>query len=134
MTLRADGEEDPDNPVGDGKVREPPRPRRYRWADGKMHDSPAPSSETIKVPLPESTLGLGDVPQDGAPLTRYESKPARPDVPKDFIHTPRTLLRQTAMDFVLRAATLNARDRYSVVSGADLMREAEELEKWLASP
>ena len=76
------------------------------------------------------------IPPEPPPEEKKEEKQKsqRPSVPENFKHTDRTLLRQVAFDFVLRFHQMQIRDRYTVVAAADIMREAEELEKWLANP
>ncbi len=114
--------------------------RRWKWADGKMHDEPPPSSETMEVPPP---------PPKPAPLPGQETitvvvhpdgritdppKPAkvnRPAVPENFSFTERARLRAQALDFALRAASVL---NYRVGSGAEILSEAEEIEKWIAQP
>lgn len=102
----------------DNACKTAPRRRRWLWASGQLHDEPPPSTETLVV----SCVIL----EEGQ--TAVHIPPPLPEVVDDFHFTERTRLRVQALDFVLRAAAIGGRP----VSGQELQREAEGLEKWIA--
>jgi len=60
---------------------------------------------------------------------RVIEKIERPEVPADFEHDQRTMLRVRALEFALEAARyLNA--KFS--SGEELLGQAEHIERWIA--
>jgi hypothetical protein len=110
-------------------VMQPTMPpgRKWKWDDGKMHDEPPPSSEMLTpAPLPPKR----ESETDPAPSTTAAEVDLPPAVPADFAFSDRARLRVQAIDFVIRAASL----RRDPVTAAQMIKEAEYLERWLAAP
>jgi len=111
---------------------QPPMPpgRKWQWEDGKMHDSPPPSMEPITVSLPESySVGALAAIENGVPQCS-KPEPPFPPIPGGWLFSDRARLRSAALDFVIRAAAL----RRDPVSAAQMITEAEYLERWIAKP
>lgn len=114
-----------------GGAKKPVKPvmppgRRWKWADGLMHDTPQPGDDDLVIPAepgwtpPPSVTGLPKA------LQHQELSP----VPDGFLHTGRTLLRVQALEFALRGSSvLNARP----ANGAEILREAEQIERWICA-
>lgn len=94
----------------------------YFWADGAWHKDRPPSEENITFVVRELTNAGLQPPKPPPP-------PPRRPVPKRFKSTARTRLRESALSLAVSAAHLIYR---GVVTSADLIRDAEEIERWIA--
>lgn len=123
---------------------------KWKWDDGKFHNTPPPAGREPKDEIPLTKRGekeeAAPVPhgsseavtgQDALVLPTWthshvvdtKAKPeARPPVPVEFIYTDRRKLRALAMEYALRAGSLMR----GVVTGEELIKAAEEIEKWIA--
>lgn len=105
---------------------EPPVPpgRKWLWADGHFHAEPPPSIKPIPMPpvppVPEAT-----------PPVPAATDPALPEVAAAFVFSDRARLRVQALDFAIRSASLL---QAKVRNGAELLAEAEHIERWIAKP
>lgn len=91
----------------------------WRWADGKMHDTPPPSSEAMTF----TPTAAEPKPAEEAPAA-----PSWPPVPADFAFGDRSRLRIQAIDFALRLAALN----HTPKTDAQLIADAGQIERWIA--
>lgn len=109
-------------------------PSERKRARSRMNDilnrdpaEPAPRPEPVTVEAPPPRIPT-DQPRRPDPV----KPPAivRPAVAADFAHTERTRLRVMALEFALRGGELL---RARVGSGAEILSEAEEIERWIAA-
>lgn len=103
----------------------PPAPpgRKWKWADGKMHDAPQPSARDLVIPAEPGWKPPAPTVEASVPVAS-----AFAAVPHDFAFTDRARLRMQALDFAIRggqAAGMRVR------SGAELLAEAEIIERWI---
>lgn len=93
----------------------------HLWVDGRWRDEPPPSEERVVLRCFERT--------DDHSVRPAPTSPQRPPVPRDFAWTDRAMLRRFALEAALKAGgLLGSRPR----TGAELLAEAEEIEKWVA--
>lgn len=101
------------------------RKRLRMTGDLRKAKEPQPEPGTREAPPPRIPT---DQPRRPDPV-----KPApieRPAVPVDFMPNERTRLRIMALEFALRGGELL---RARVGSGAEILAEAEEIERWIAA-
>lgn len=103
----------------------------YVWPDGKLHPEPAPSTQPFKVAPPSSDLCKIAEPAKPEGSLPFLDPTAPAPVPDAFAFTDRARLRAQALDFALRAAALM---HHPVANGAAILKDAEDIERWLANP
>lgn len=104
-----------------------PPGRKWKWADGLMHDTAPPDGDDLVIPAEPGWTP--PEPATAADKAVPAPAPALPPVPDGFVFDDRARLRVQALDFAIRggqAVGLNLK------SGAALLAEAELIERWLA--
>lgn len=118
---------------------EPPLPQKPNLKPRDAVKPPAPSSPppppSNVAPAPDRSdvvipAAKGWTPPAPEVQEAQRAAPTRPPVPAAFKHTDRTLLRLRAFELALEAGKLM---RVSLGSGAELLREAEDIERWIAA-
>lgn len=113
--------------MSDHGALSPSERKKLRMTGGlRKAREPAPEPGTREAPPPSIPT------EDRTP--RPASAPAvtaRPAVPDNFAHTDRTRLRVQALEFALRGGELL---RARVGTGAEILAEAEQIERWIAEP
>lgn len=105
---------------------QPPAPpgRKWKWLDGEMHDAPPPRSKDLVIPAEP-----GWKPPPAPAKTDIDAAiPSLPPVPSDFVFDDRARLRMQALDFAIRGGAVAG---MRLRSGAELLKEAEIIERWI---
>lgn len=111
--------------MADDDGMRPPVPpgRKWKWADGAMHDKPPPRASELVIPAE---------PGWKPPAPARKKEPAQRQqfaaVPEDYAFTDRARLRMQALDFAIRGGAVAG---MRVSSGAELLAEAEIIERWI---